>query len=55
MIGTSIVRGFAITLGLGVFLSMFTAITVTRWMARKIAATPLAERTELFGVKRIIP
>lgn len=53
IIGTSIVRGFAITLGLGVFLSMFTAIIVTRWMARKIASTPLAERTELFGVKRI--
>ena len=55
MIGTSLVRGFAITLGLGVFLSMFSAITVTRWLARKIAATPLAERTELFGVKRINP
>ncbi|MBM3227528.1 protein translocase subunit SecD [Candidatus Peribacteria bacterium] len=55
MIGTSIVRGFAITLGLGVFLSMFTAITVTKWLARKVAATPLAERTELFGVKRSPP
>lgn len=52
MIGTSIVRGFAITLGLGVFLSMFTAITVTKWLARRIAATPMAERTALFGVKR---
>ncbi|TSC97514.1 MAG: Protein translocase subunit SecD [Candidatus Peregrinibacteria bacterium Greene1014_49] len=51
-IGTSIVRGFAITLGLGVFLSMFTAITVTKWLARAIAATPMAERTELFGVRR---
>ncbi|MEK7562904.1 MAG: protein translocase subunit SecD [Patescibacteria group bacterium] len=51
-IGTSIVRGFAITLGLGVFLSMFTAITVTKWLAKKIAATPLAQRSELFGVKR---
>jgi preprotein translocase subunit SecD len=55
MIGTSLVRGFAITLGLGVFLSMFSAITVTRWLARKVAATPLAARTELFGVKRINP
>lgn len=51
-IGTSIVRGFAITLGLGVFLSLFTAITVTKWLARGIAATSMAERTELFGVKR---
>ena len=51
-IGTSIVRGFAITLGLGVFLSMFTAIIVTKWLAKRIAATPLAQRSELFGVKR---
>jgi protein-export SecD/SecF family membrane protein len=54
-IGTSIVRGFAITLGLGVFLSMFTAIIVTKWLARKIAATPMAGRPELFGVKSVHP
>lgn len=30
--GTSLVRGFAITLAIGVLLSMFTAITVTRTM-----------------------
>jgi len=34
LIGTSIVRGFALTLGFGVLLSMFTAITVTRWILR---------------------
>ncbi|PIR52563.1 protein translocase subunit SecD [Candidatus Peregrinibacteria bacterium CG10_big_fil_rev_8_21_14_0_10_49_10] len=50
-IGTSIVRGFAATLGLGVLLSMFTAIVVTRWLVRQISKTPLAERTELFGVR----
>jgi len=49
-IGTSIVRGFAITLGIGVLLSMFTAITVTRWFVRRICTTPLAERRELFGI-----
>lgn len=52
LIGTSIVRGFAITLSTGVALSMFTAIVVTRWLVRMIAKTPLAERTELFGVRR---
>lgn len=36
-IGTSIVRGFAVTLGLGVLLSMFTAIIVTRWLVKHIA------------------
>lgn len=39
IIGTSIVRGFAITLGMGVLLSMFTAITVTRWILRRLALT----------------
>lgn len=49
--GTSIVRGFAVTLGMGVLLSLFTAVTVTRWLLRKLAETPLAQRPELFGVK----
>jgi len=52
MVGTSIVRGFAITLGMGVILSMFTAITITRWMLRRIAHHPLAENLALFGVHR---
>lgn len=49
-IGTSIVRGFAITLATGVLLSMFTAIVITRWILTKIAESPIAARTELFGV-----
>lgn len=49
-IGTSIVRGFAVTLGLGVLLSMFSAIVITRWLLRHIGNTPLAERPELFGI-----
>ena len=32
--GTSFVQGFAVTLGLGVLLSMFSAITITRVMLR---------------------
>lgn len=32
--GTSVIRGFAITLGLGIVVSMFTAITVTRQFMR---------------------
>ncbi|PIQ75811.1 protein translocase subunit SecD [Candidatus Peregrinibacteria bacterium CG10_big_fil_rev_8_21_14_0_10_49_24] len=51
-IGTSIVRGFAVTLGLGVLLSMFTAIVITRFLVRKLALTPLGERPELFGVRK---
>lgn len=51
-IGTSVVRGFAVTLGLGVLLSMFTAIVITRFLVRKLASTPLGERPELFGIRR---
>ncbi|MDD4319263.1 MAG: protein translocase subunit SecD [Candidatus Peribacteraceae bacterium] len=48
VIGTSIIRGFAITLATGVPLSMLTAVVVTRWLLRKLAATPLADRSSLF-------
>lgn len=50
-IGTSIIRGFAVTLSIGIFISLFTAIIVSRWLCRQIAKTPLADRPELFGVK----
>lgn len=48
VIGTSIVRGFAITLGIGVLMSMLTAIVVTRWLLRKVSTTGLAEKTKYF-------
>lgn len=55
MIGTSIIRGFAITLGFGVLLSMFTAVSVTRWLLRlflqNISLSPERE-TLLLGVSR---
>ncbi len=38
--GTSIVRGFALTFSLGIILSMFTAITVSRGMLSLIFAFP---------------
>ncbi len=50
LIGTSIVKGFAVTLGMGVFISLFTAVFITRWLLRKLAVSPIAERRELFGV-----
>lgn len=52
MFGTSIVRGFAVTLGLGVVISMFTGIIVTRWMCRSLAASPLGQREGLFRFGR---
>lgn len=50
-IGTSIIRGFAVTLAIGIFISLFTGIIVSRWFCRLIASSPLAQRPELFGVK----
>lgn len=47
-IGTSIVRGFAITLSLGIITSMFILIIVSRLLLRKIAQTKLAEYPRLF-------
>ncbi|MBI3618465.1 protein translocase subunit SecD [Candidatus Peregrinibacteria bacterium] len=52
-IGTSIVRGFAVTLGIGVFLSLFTSVTITRWMLRKVAMTTIAENRRMFGVAEV--
>jgi protein-export membrane protein SecD len=51
-IGTSIIRGFAITLAMGIFISLFTAMVVSHWLCRQIAKTPMANRPELFGVKK---
>ena len=51
-IGTSIVRGFAVTLALGVVVSMFTGVTITRWFIRRLTASGLADRLELYGVRR---
>jgi protein-export membrane protein SecD len=48
LIGTSIVRGFAITLGMGLVISMFTAVIVTRWMLQIVAKTPIANIEWLF-------
>ncbi len=48
LVGTSLVRGFAVTLGMGVVISMFTGMIITRWMARKVALSPLAKNRNLF-------
>ncbi len=52
IIGTSIVRGFAITLALGIVVSLFTGITVSRALVRLLANTRWADKPWLFGVSR---
>lgn len=51
--GTSIIKGFAITLGIGILISMFSAITVTRTFLRMIVNKRLEGKLALFGVKRV--
>jgi preprotein translocase subunit SecD len=43
------VQGFALTLGIGVAVSMFTAILVTRTLLRLFVGTPLAHHPRLFS------
>ncbi len=50
--GTSIVMGFALTLGLGVLTSMFSAITVTRTFLRMLVRTGLATGSWFFGLEK---
>ena len=50
--GSSIIRGFAITLGIGIILSMFTAITVSRTFLRMLMSFDLAKHPILYGHKK---
>ncbi|MGB9802704.1 MAG: protein translocase subunit SecD [Desulfofundulus sp.] len=47
--GTGPIRGFAITLGVGIVASMFTAISVTRWLLHLIAASGLVKNAKAYG------
>ena len=44
-----LVRGFAVTLALGVFISMFSSLFVTRSLLRLLLGTPIARNAELLG------
>tara|TARA_B100000902_G_C27313485_1_gene919839 strand:- start:2152 stop:4083 length:1932 start_codon:yes stop_codon:yes gene_type:complete len=45
---TSVIQGFALTLGIGVLISMFTAFTVSRMLMRLISSTSIGERDNLY-------
>ncbi|MBE7706078.1 MAG: protein translocase subunit SecD [Cyanobacteria bacterium SIG30] len=51
LLGTSIVKGFALTLAIGVIASMFTAITVTRNFMHLVFGTGELKHPALFGLK----
>ena len=48
--GSATIRGFALVLIIGVLLSMFTAVTLSRMMLRWIVRQPWARHARLFGV-----
>jgi len=50
IVGGAPVKGFAVTLFIGVAVSMFTAIVVTRTFLRLFVGSRLAKRTSLFSV-----
>jgi protein-export membrane protein SecD len=51
MFGTPAIKGFAITLGVGILISMFTAITISRTFLRLVVASSwLTKYPRLFGV-----
>lgn len=49
--GATVVKGFALTLAIGVLISMFSAITVTRTFLKMIVGTPLARNHWLFNAE----
>jgi protein-export membrane protein SecD len=50
--GNSIIRGFALMLGLGILVSMFTAITVTRSFLKTLHGTSTSKNRFLLGIKK---
>lgn len=50
MFGTPSIKGFAVTLGIGILISMFTAITVTRTFLRLFVGNNILTHPWLFGV-----
>src|SRR5574344_53492 len=52
MLGTSLVKGFALTLAIGVIISMFTAITVTKNFMHLFFGSGELHHPEFFGIKK---
>ncbi|MBI3537395.1 MAG: protein translocase subunit SecD [Chloroflexi bacterium] len=50
--GASIVAGFALTLAIGVLMSLFTAITVTRTFLRLVIDLGITDNLWLFGISK---
>jgi len=47
--GTGPIKGFAVTLSIGILASMFTAITVTRYLLHLVAGSNLVRNVKMYG------
>jgi preprotein translocase subunit SecD len=54
-VGASIIQGFALTLFLGVAVSMFTAVTVSRTFLRLMVDTGVARHPRWYGTDVVKP
>lgn len=52
-LGTGPVRGFAVTLSLGILASMFTAVVLTRWLLKALVDVNPDRLTRYFGVREV--
>jgi preprotein translocase subunit SecD len=50
--GSGTVRGFALTLALGIFVSMFTAITITRRLMAWVISSGKFDRVSWYGIRK---
>ena len=50
-LGSSVIKGFALVLIIGVLVSMFSAIVVTRTMLRWVVRQDFAKKPSLWGLR----
>lgn len=55
LLGTGLVKGFAVTLGIGVILSLFSALTCTRTLLRLLMSYPALRRPSYFLPEAQLP
>lgn len=51
--GSGSVQGFAVTLILGIFISLFTAVFITRWLTRLVIEAKLFNNQKILGIKEV--
>lgn len=51
-VGTGSVKGFALTLMIGILISIFTALTITRFLMKLVINMGVLNKASYFGVKR---